>query len=120
MTRVLLIEDDPSVIHFLQTYLGDEGYQVDTAEDGLEGLLKLKVTRPDLAVVDVMMPEVRGVRVLEQLLEEGGGQLPVPIVVITGSVEGAARCRQLLGPDDVIEKPFDPEVLLRRIRHHVG
>lgn len=120
MSRILLIEDDPGVVRFLQVYLGDEGYAIDTAEDGLEGLLKLKVTRPDLAVVDVMMADVNGVRVLEQLLEEGGGRLPVPVVVITGSLQGAARCRQLLGPDDVIEKPFDPDVLLRRIRHHVS
>lgn len=119
MPTILLIEDDDAVVDFLDAYLAGEGYTVRAAEDGLIGLTKLAVTRPDLAVVDIMMPNVDGVRVLEQLLEEGDGELPVPVVVITGSPEGAARCRQILDPDDVIEKPFDPSHLLLRIRHHL-
>lgn len=120
MPTILLIEDDEAVVDFLDAYLEGEGYEVRAADDGLVGLTKLTLTEPDLAIVDVMMPNVDGVRVLEQLLEDGNGELPVPVVVITGSPEGAARCRQLLDPDDVIEKPFDPDHLLRRIRHHVG
>lgn len=118
--RVLVIEDDTSVVRFLETYLGEEGYEVETAVDGLQGLLKLNVSRPDLAIVDLMMPEVGGVRVLEQLLEEGSGQFSVPIVVITGWPDGAAECRRFLPPEDVLEKPFEPEELLARIRHHLG
>lgn len=116
MTTVLLIEDDDAVVEFLTTYLEDEGFEVRAAEDGLTGLTKLHLTRPDAAIVDVMMPNVDGVRVLEQLREEGGGELPVPVIVITGSPEGAARCREILDPRDVIEKPFDPDHLLRRLR----
>lgn len=118
--RVLVIEDDTSVVRFLETYLGSEGYEVQTAADGLQGLLKLNVSRPDLAVVDLMMPDVGGVRVLEQLLEEGKGELAVPVVVITGWPDGAEECRRFLPPEDVIEKPFEPEQLLTRIRHHLG
>lgn len=112
---ILVIEDDAAVTDFLRAYLEDEGFAVRVAGDGLAGLVKLRTERPDVAVVDVMMPDVDGLRVLEQLREEGGGSLPVPVVIITGSTEGARRCRELLDPDDVIEKPFDPADLLARI-----
>lgn len=117
---VLVIEDDAAVTDFLRTYLEDEGFAVRVAGDGLAGLLKLRTERPDVAVVDIMMPDVDGLRVLEQLREEGGGALPVPVVIITGSTEGARRCRQLLDPDDVIEKPFDPGHLLARLETKLG
>ena len=117
--RVLIVEDDPDVVGFLEAFLTVEGFDVEAAEDGLVGLLKLQTSPPDIAVVDVMMPDVDGVRVLEQLFEEGKGRLPVPVVVITGSPEGAARCRALLGSADVITKPIDPALLLERIHAHL-
>ncbi|MGH3441321.1 MAG: response regulator transcription factor [Nitriliruptorales bacterium] len=118
--RLLVVEDDTSVVRFLETYLGAEGYEVESAPDGLQGLLKLKVFHPDLAIVDLMMPDVGGMRLLEQLFEEGGDELPVPVVVITGWPDGAAKCRRFLPPEDVLEKPFEPEQLLARIRIHLG
>ncbi len=121
MTKVLIIEDDESVTEFLEAYLTSEGYDIEIASDGLAGLLKLKRPTPaDLAVVDIMMPDVDGIRVLEQMLEEGGGSLPQPVLVITGYPDGAARCRELLGPDDVFEKPFDPGDLVARLDAHLG
>lgn len=121
MTKhLLVVEDDTSVVRFLETYLGEEGYEVESAEDGLQGLLKLNVSHPDLAIVDLMMPDVGGIRLLEQLFEEGGGELPVPVIVITGWPDGAAQCRRFLPPEDVLEKPFEPEQLLARIHRHLG
>lgn len=118
---VLVIEDDDSVVGFLRTFLETEGYDVSVATDGLAGLVKLRTgPRPDLAVVDLVMPDVDGIRVLEQLIEEGEGSLPVPALVVTGHPEGAARCRELMDPRDVIEKPFDPDHLLARIEAHLG
>lgn len=120
MTKVLVIEDDQSVVEFLEAYLGDHGYDVETAPDGLVGLVKLHMGRPDAIVLDIMMPDVDGIRVLEQMIEEGGGQLPQPVIVITGYPEGAARCRELLDPADVFEKPFDPDDLVTRLDAHLG
>lgn len=114
--RVLIVEDDQDVITLLVEILSHEGFEPIVAADGLEGLLKIQTGQPDIALLDIMMPDINGVRVLEQLLEEGGGELPVPIVVMTGSPEGAARSRQLLGRDRVFEKPFDPDRLVQRIR----
>lgn len=114
--RILIVEDDKDVITLLVEILSHEGFDPSVAEDGLEGLLKIQTGQPDLALLDIMMPDINGVRVLEQLLEEGAGELPVPIIVMTGSPEGAARSRQLLGRDRVFEKPFDPDRLIQRIR----
>lgn len=117
--RVLIVEDDKDVIALLVELLRHEGFEAVVAEDGLEGLVKIRTGHPDVAILDIMMPDVNGVRVLEQLLEEGDGQLPVPIVVITGAPEAAARSRQLLGPDDVFEKPFEPAPFIARLRQHL-
>lgn len=113
--RILVIEDDPDVITLMETILADEGYRTIVARDGLEGLLKLRSGAVELALLDIMMPDVDGVRVLDQLLEEGGGELTFPVIVVTGSPEGAARSREVLGRANVFEKPFDPTRLLARI-----
>lgn len=115
-TTVLVVEDDPHVVTLLTELLRQEGYEVEVATDGLVGLLKLRTAAVDAVLLDVMMPDVDGVRLLRQLLEEHDGVLPVPVVVVTGSPEGARACRDLLGDDRVVEKPFDPAVLLDRLR----
>ena len=113
--KVLVVEDDPAIISLLETLLESEGYAVEVAEDGLEGLVKQQFTRPDIAIVDVMMPDVDGVRMLEELIAEGGGALPLPVVVVTGSPEGARRCRELIGDENVFQKPFDTAELMARV-----
>jgi DNA-binding response OmpR family regulator len=118
--RVLLVEDDEDVVHLLREILSHEGFEPVVARDGLEGLLRMQTGDPDLALLDIMMPDVNGVRVLEQLLEDGDGSLPVPVIVITGSPEAAARSRQLLGRADVFEKPFEPSKLVARIRERLA
>lgn len=118
--RILVIEDDADVAVLLRALLEGEGHEVVEAADGLLGLAKLQIGGADAVLLDVMMPDLDGERVLAQLLEEHDGQLPLPVIVVTGSPEAAGRCRQLLGPDDVFEKPFDPTRLLARLRHRLA
>lgn len=118
--RILVIEDDPDVITLLREILEHEGFEVMVADDGLTGLLKLRGEQPDVTLLDIMMPNVNGVRVLEQLREEGDGTVGRTVIVITGSPEGAAESRTILGRDDVFEKPFDPDRLVARIRTHLA
>jgi DNA-binding response OmpR family regulator len=113
--RILIVEDDPHVVTLLRELLEHEGYDVSVAGDGLAGLLALRSIDADAVLLDIMMPDVDGERLLAQLLEEHDGRLPVPILVITGSPDGARRCRELLGDDDVFAKPFDPTKLLARL-----
>jgi two-component system, OmpR family, phosphate regulon response regulator OmpR len=113
--HVLIVEDDDHVVTMLRALLEVDGYEVTEAGDGLLGLIKLATGGADAVLLDVMMPDLDGVRVLEQLLEEHG-EVPVPVLVITGSPDGADRCRALIGSDDVFEKPFDPRHLLARLQ----
>jgi DNA-binding response OmpR family regulator len=115
MARILVVEDDPHVVTLLTELLWHEGHDVEVAADGLIGLLKLRSAAVDAVLLDVMMPDVDGTRMLRQVLEEHDDELPVPILVVTGSPEGARTCRDLLGPDRVFEKPFDPTALLQRL-----
>ena len=114
--RILVVEDDVHVVGMLRELLYQEGFAVETAADGLAGLLTLRSVDADAVLLDVMMPDVDGVRLLEQVLDEHAGSLPVPILVITGSPDGARRCRALLGEDVVFTKPFDPTELIARLR----
>jgi DNA-binding response OmpR family regulator len=118
-TRVLVVEDDPSVRGLLHTLLSAEGYDVATASDGLAGLVKATSTHPALVLLDLMMPDLGGVRVLEQLREdpELSG---TPVIVVTGKVDAVPGIRALLGEDSVFVKPFAVADLLARVGEVTG
>lgn len=116
MTRILIVEDDDDVSQLLQTVCEAEGWQADVAPDGLEGLIRLGTGDIDLVLLDLMMPDVSGLRVLQQLFEEGGGALEVPVIVVTGSPIGAESAREVLDAADVFDKPFEVDELVARMR----
>ena len=112
--RVLVVEDDPSVRGLLHTLLTGEGYEVATASDGLAGLVKASSAKPDLMLLDLMMPDLGGIRVLEEL--RGDPNLAgVPVIVVTGKLEAVPPLRGLLGDDNVFVKPFGVAELLDRV-----
>ena len=114
---VLVVEDDKGVRELIETILISEGFDVRTARDGLEGLLKLRMMRPAVLVLDIMMPDVGGMRVLDELAEE---HAEVPIIVVTGKPEAAAEARERLGAANVFDKPFEVDDLLARILEITG
>lgn len=118
-TRVLVVEDDPSVRGLLQTLLAAEGYDVTTASDGLAGLVKAAATRPQLILLDLMMPDLGGVRVLEEL-QDDPVLAPTPVIVVTGKQDAVPAMRELLGEDDVFLKPFAVAELLHRVSQVTG
>jgi DNA-binding response OmpR family regulator len=117
--RVLVVEDDPSVRGLLQTLLASEGYEVSTASDGLAGLVEAAAVRPALILLDLVMPDLGGTRVLERLSED-----PVlsatPVVVVTGQVDAVPDMRELLGEASVFVKPFAVAELLTRVEQLTG
>jgi DNA-binding response OmpR family regulator len=113
-TKVLVVEDDPSVRGLLQTLLSAEGYEVVTASDGLAGLVKATSSTPALVLLDLMMPDLGGVRVLEEMREDPGLQ-EIPVIVVTGKVDAVPAMRELLGEDNVFLKPFAVGELLDRV-----
>ena len=112
--RVLVVEDDPSVRGLLHTLLTGEGYEVATASDGLAGLVKASSQKPDLMLLDLMMPDLGGIRVLEELREDPN-MSDIPVIVVTGKLEAVPSLRGLLGEDNVFVKPFGVTELLDRV-----
>ena len=119
MTKILVVEDDPSVRGLLQTLLSAEGYDVVTASDGLAGLVKATSSPPALVLLDLMMPDLGGVRVLEEMRDDPE-LADIPVIVVTGKVDAVPGMRTLLGDDNVFLKPFAVGELLARVGEVVG
>lgn len=117
--KILVVEDDPSVRGLLQTLLSAEGYDVQTASDGLAGLVKATSSPPALVLLDLMMPDLGGVRVLEEMRDDPE-LADIPVIVVTGKVDAVPGMRTLLGDDNVFLKPFAVGELLARVGEVVG
>lgn len=118
-TRILVVEDDPSVRGLLHTLLTAEGYEVTTASDGLAGLVKAATTRPALILLDLMMPDLGGIRVLEELRSDPD-LADTPVLVVTGRVDAVPDMRALVGDESVFLKPFAVAQLLDRVGKVTG
>ncbi|WP_217170327.1 response regulator transcription factor [Streptomyces sp. AC512_CC834] len=111
---VLLAEDDRAIRHALERALTLEGYRVTAVADGVEALAQAHRGRPDVLVLDVMMPGVDGLQVCRELRAEGDA---TPILMLTALVETADRIAGLdAGADDYVVKPFDVEEVFARLR----
>lgn len=110
---ILIVDDEPKVVKLARDYLEQGGFQVLTAGDGLTALKKTRSERPDLIVLDLMLPEIDGLDVCRTLRRESD----VPIIMLTARSEEADRLIGLeLGADDYITKPFSPRELVARVR----
>jgi two-component system alkaline phosphatase synthesis response regulator PhoP len=113
VSRILLIEDNRDLAFGLRNNLEIEGYTVDTAEDGKTGLESFVASPPDLLVLDLMLPELDGFRVLRLLRQKSHS---TPILVLTAKGEEADKVRALrMGADDYVTKPFGLLELLARV-----
>jgi two-component system alkaline phosphatase synthesis response regulator PhoP len=114
--RILVVDDEIYIVHILEFTLTMEGYEVLTAADGEEALRRLEQDRPDLVVLDIMMPKVDGYEVLRRIrADEEFRQLPVILL----SAKGRPIDRDTgleIGADDYIVKPFSPRRLLEKIQ----
>jgi len=113
MKRILIVEDNRDLAYGLCNNLEIEGYEVEVAEDGAEGVTRALAGKPDLIVLDLMLPELDGYRVLRRLREEG---LSVPVLILTARGEEADKVLGFrLGADDYVTKPFGLLELMARI-----
>lgn len=117
MKKILIMDDDPLVRSMLKMKLEDEGYDVEEATNGKEGILNFKVNRPDVVIIDLLMPEKEGVETIQELKQfypdvnliaiSGGGRISAEICLSMAKNLGAAY---------TFEKPVDNEKLLQAIK----
>ena len=113
MQRILIVEDEPEMARGLKDILEFEGYQVATAASGREGLQALTRETPDCIILDVMLPDVSGCQVCEQIRRQ---KINTPIIMLTAKAQDYDKIRGLeVGADDYLTKPFSVGELLARV-----
>ena len=113
MAKILVIDDEPSIVNLVLAYLKPEGYEVFTAADGNAGLKAAHAFKPDIIVLDLMLPGKDGFEVLSQLRRESN----VYVILLTAKTEETDRIVGLsVGADDYVTKPFSPRELVARIK----
>jgi DNA-binding response OmpR family regulator len=111
--RILIVDDEPRIREVVANYLRRDGYQVETAVDGDTARKGLAEFKPDLVVLDLMLPAVSGFEVLNEIRREGD----LPVILLTARAEESDRVAGLeLGADDYVVKPFSPRELVARVR----
>jgi len=118
--KILVVDDEIYIVHILDFSLGMEGYEVITALDGEQALEKLKSDRPDLIVLDIMMPKLDGYEVCKAIKSDPETR-QIPVILL--SAKGRNVDQKLgfdVGADDYITKPFSPRKLVERINQLLG
>jgi two-component system alkaline phosphatase synthesis response regulator PhoP len=111
--KILVIDDEQSILNLVSAYLRPEGYEVYTAADGPSGLKAARAYKPDLIVLDIMLPGMDGIEVLAQLRRESD----VYVIMLTAKTEETDKIVGLsVGADDYVTKPFSPRELVARIK----
>jgi len=120
--KILVVDDDPDILEAISMILESQGYKVVTARDGVEGLANLKAEKPDLLILDLLMPKMDGFAVCKELQDPRWAKYKdIPILILTSVREEASRRRYELETgleldvDDYVEKPVSPDTLLERV-----
>ena len=114
--RVLLIDDEPAMHKLIKVILENEGFQLVGPEEHVEAKKEIKGRRPDLIILDIMMPEVDGFEILERLKEDQEtSSIPVIVLTVRNLKEDMQRAKSL-GADLYMTKPFEPTDLLDAVR----
>ncbi len=111
--KILVIDDEPSIVNLVTAYLKPEGYQVLSAVDGPSGLKAAQAFKPDLVILDIMLPGMDGLELLSRLRRES----QVYVILLTAKTEEADKLVGLaVGADDYVTKPFSPRELTARVK----
>jgi two-component system, OmpR family, alkaline phosphatase synthesis response regulator PhoP len=113
MAKILVIDDEPSIVNLVTAYLKPEGYEVLTAIDGPSGLKAARAFKPDLIILDIMLPGMDGIELLSRLRRES----EVYVILLTAKTEETDKVVGLsVGADDYVTKPFSPRELTARVK----
>ncbi|MGI8551010.1 MAG: response regulator transcription factor [Dehalococcoidia bacterium] len=110
---ILVVDDEPNIVELARLYLRNEGFSVETASNGREALAKARALKPNLVLLDIMMPEIDGTEVCRTLRKEDD----IPVVMLTARSDDVDKIVGLeLGADDYITKPFNPREMVARVK----
>lgn len=113
MPKILVVDDEPNIIELTKLYLEREGYEVEGVSSGQEALARRSAFRPDLIILDLMLPDVDGFEVCRQIRAKND----IPILMLTARKEDVDKIVGLeLGADDYFTKPFNPRELVARVK----
>ncbi len=114
--RVLVVEDEPDVAELIRYNLAKEGWEVTSVANGADALRRARESRPDIILLDIMIPQLNGWEVCRRLKQEPGTQA-IPVIMVTGRVEEGDKVLGFeMGADDYVTKPFSPRELIARVR----
>jgi DNA-binding response OmpR family regulator len=114
--KILIVEDETDIAQLVKLYLEKEGFRANVAKSGVEALTFLKSERPDLVILDLMLPEIDGIEVCKKIRNALDTAL-LPIIMLTAKAEESDTIVGLeLGADDYVTKPFSPKALVARVK----
>jgi two-component system alkaline phosphatase synthesis response regulator PhoP len=115
-TKVLVVEDEADVAEMIRYNLGKEGYDVRLSANGTDALRQAKDVRPDVILLDIMVPQLNGWEICRRLKQDRETQA-IPVIMVTGRVEEGDKVLGFeMGADDYVTKPFSPRELVARVR----
>ena len=118
--KILVVDDEIYIVHILDFSLGMEGYDVVTALDGEQALEKIKTEKPDLIVLDIMMPKLDGYEVCKTIKSDPATK-QIPVILLSAKGRNVDQKMGFdVGADDYITKPFSPRKLVERINQLLG
>lgn len=113
LIKILLVDDDPNISELIRLYFNKQGWEIKLASDGNQALFRFKEYKPDLVVLDLMLPGKKGWEVCREIREQSN----VPIIMLTARGDREDKIAGLEeGADDYIVKPFDPQELVARVK----
>ena len=119
--KILIIEDEEIIRDLLQKKLSQEGYEISVAKDGQEGLRLIKEVKPDLILLDIVMPKIGGFEVMEEMQkEEELKSIPVIVVSNSGQPVEIDKAQALGAKDWLIKTEFDPKEVIEKVIKQIG
>lgn len=119
--KIIIVEDEEILRNLLQKKLTEEGYQVNVAEDGEDGLSKIRADKPDLILLDIIMPKMNGIEMLEEMVkDESLKDIPVIVVSNSGQPVEIDRAQKLGAKDWLVKTEFEPQEVIDKVVALIG
>lgn len=119
--KILIIEDEEIILDLLQKKLSQEGFEISVAKDGQEGLRLIKEVKPDLILLDIVMPKIGGFEVMEEMQKEDElKNIPVIVVSNSGQPVEIDKAQALGAKDWLIKTEFDPKEVIEKVVKQIG